>query len=69
MNASTANQAGYPDEVDKWTLLAQTHWSKSSKAKKVNNEVVKSEIWDVLQTNGFEYRLLLILENLQLLEK
>ncbi len=52
--------------------LAKQHWLKSTKkaAKvKVKPDVVKREIWDVLERENFSYRSLLILENLQILER
>jgi len=55
-----------------FALLAKQHWLKSTKkvAKvKVKPDVVKKEIWDVLEREDFSYRSLLILENLQILEK
>lgn len=58
-----------PNDTNKWTLLAEKYWLKPTKSRNINAQVVKSEIWDVLQNNGFEYRSLLFLENLQLLEK
>jgi intron-binding protein aquarius len=53
-----------------FVLLAKQHWLKSTKkaAKvKVKPDVVKKEIWDVLEREDFSYRSLLILENLQIL--
>ncbi|KAI1180416.1 hypothetical protein F4777DRAFT_598351 [Nemania sp. FL0916] len=51
--------------------LAKRHWlkttSKSTRVK-VKNDVVKKEIWDVLEKDGFGYRSLLVLEGLQTLE-
>lgn len=53
-----------------WAQLAEEHWkSESSGTRRVRAEVVKSEIWDVLEKNGFESRDLTELENLQLLEQ
>lgn len=65
---------GRPDVNDlegdnEWTQLARKHWSSPVKSRRVKNEVVKNEIWDVLENGGFPFRSLLILENLQLLEK
>ncbi|KAI4120777.1 MAG: hypothetical protein LQ338_006774 [Usnochroma carphineum] len=64
---------GRPDVNDlegdnEWTQLARKHWSSPVKSRRVKNEVVKNEIWDVLENGGFPFRSLLILENLQLLE-
>jgi intron-binding protein aquarius len=50
--------------------LARKTWLKETKkAQKVNAKVVKEEIWDQLETAGFAYSDLLILETLQALEK
>lgn len=62
-------EATDPSVVDKWTQLAQTHWLKSTKSTRVNSQIIKTEIWDVLHNEGFDYRLLLALENLQILER
>ena len=53
-----------------WKGLAEKNWLKtSSKPRKVRAELVKNGIWDVLEKEGFEFRTLLGLESLQLLEK
>ena len=52
-----------------WAVLGKKHWVKPVKSRKVKNEVIKTELWDVLEQESFEYRSLLILESLQLLEK
>ena len=55
-----------------WAELAGEHWiktSKVSKGKKIKQEVLKKKIWDVLEQESFQFRSLLMLENLQLLEK
>ena len=52
-----------------WAVLAKKHWSKPVKSRKVKNEVIKTELWDVLEQENFQYRSLLVLESLQLLEK
>lgn len=57
------------ERFDDWNSLALRHWSKSTRAKKVDPEVIRNEIWDVLQSNNFDFRSLLALDNLQLLEK
>lgn len=57
-------------DESRWQSLAERHWSKpTNKARKVKTEVVKNEIWDVLEKQDFDFRSLLALENLQLLEK
>lgn len=51
--------------------LAKKHWLKSKKPTKVTvkPDVLKNEIWDVLEKEDFSYRSLLVLENLQILER
>jgi intron-binding protein aquarius len=53
--------------------LAKKHWLHQTKKTdikvKVKPEVLKKEIWDVLEHEDFPYRVLLILENLQILER
>jgi intron-binding protein aquarius len=51
--------------------LARQHWLKSSKKAskvKVKQDVIKEGIWDVLERESFQYRSLLVLESLQILE-
>ncbi|KAM0259412.1 hypothetical protein ACHAQJ_003306 [Trichoderma viride] len=64
-----------PAEVEEqehqFVQVARKHWLKPGKktAKvKVKNDVVKQGIWDVLEQDGFSYKLLLLLESLQTLE-
>ena len=52
-----------------WVSLAQKHWAKPVKTKKIKIEVIKTELWEVLEQENFEYQSLLILESLRLLEK
>ena len=54
-----------------WTLLARKHWLKANAGAKVRvkSNVIKIEIWDVLESEVFTFRSLLILENLQILEE
>jgi intron-binding protein aquarius len=49
--------------------LAQKHWLKSKKSAKVKPDVLKNEIWDVLEREDFAFKSLLALENLQILER
>lgn len=52
--------------------LAKKHWLKATKKPtkvKVKPEVLKNEIWDVLEQDDFSYKSLLVLENLQILER
>ncbi|KAI0128501.1 intron-binding protein aquarius [Xylariales sp. AK1849] len=51
--------------------LAKQHWLKTTKRAtrvKVKNDVLKREIWDTLEKEGFQYKSLLVLEGLQVLE-
>lgn len=54
---------------NRWVTLAQKHWLKQSKVRKIKQDVVKNEIWDPLEAEGFTARSLLTLENLNILEK
>lgn len=58
-----------PQGENQWTQLARKHWIKPTKTRKVKSDVIEQEIWIVLEREGFEFRSLLILEGLQLLEK
>jgi intron-binding protein aquarius len=52
--------------------LATKHWLKTSKKVtkvKVKPDVLKTEIWDVLEKEDFSFKSLLVLENLQILER
>ncbi|KAL8993611.1 MAG: hypothetical protein Q9169_006214 [Polycauliona sp. 2 TL-2023] len=51
-----------------WTQLARKHWSKPTRTRKVKPDVIKKEIWDVLENEGFQFPSLLALESVQLLE-
>ncbi|KAL4869358.1 hypothetical protein BDV12DRAFT_185244 [Aspergillus spectabilis] len=52
-----------------WVRLAKTHWLDTSVVRKVKHDVVKKDIWDPLEAEGFSFRCLLTLENLNILEK
>ncbi len=72
--ASTSRDGDQPGDGDlesdnHWAQLAKKHWPKAVKSKKTKPEVIKKEIWDVLEQEAFHFRSLLVLENLQLLEK
>ncbi|CZR59201.1 related to NAM7-nonsense-mediated mRNA decay protein [Phialocephala subalpina] len=56
---------------DGFAQLAKTHWLKKTKKTtkvKVKQDVLKNEIWEVLEKDGFPFKSLLVLENLQILE-
>jgi intron-binding protein aquarius len=60
------------DSENPFAQLAQKHWLKTSKKSvkvKVKPDVLKNEIWDVLEKEDFAFKSLLVLENLQILEK
>ena len=56
-------------EDNRWVTLARTHWLTQSKTRKVKPEIIKNDIWDGLQAEGFPLRSVLLLENLHVLEK
>ena len=52
--------------------VARKHWLKPSKKAskvKVKNDVLKKEIWDPLEAEGFQHKSLALLESLQTLER
>ena len=57
------------DGGSEFAQLAKQHWLKPAKKVKVKNEVLKDEIWDVLEKEDFLYKSLLTLESLQILER
>lgn len=65
------DKSGFGDlESDNhWAQLAKKHWPKATKSKKAKPEIIKKEIWDVLEQEAFHFRSLLMLESLQVLEK
>lgn len=73
-DAEEGSSAGGAGDVEtSFTELAQVHWLKPSKKKatkvKVKADVLKKEIWDNLEKDDFAFKSLLILENLQILER
>ncbi|KAI2792170.1 RNA helicase aquarius [Penicillium oxalicum] len=56
-------------EDNAWVKLAQEYWSDAKKVRKVKPDVIKQQLWDPLEAEGFATRSLLILENLNVLEK
>tara|TARA_R110002060_G_scaffold45344_3_gene56663 strand:- start:23 stop:379 length:357 start_codon:yes stop_codon:yes gene_type:complete len=72
--AEQGNSVGGAADVESFFAeLAQAHWLKPSKKKatkvKVKPDVLKNEIWDVLEKGDFSFKSLLVLENLQILER
>ena len=57
------------EEGSHWSTLALKHWSRAVKIGRVKPDVIKKEIWEVLEGEGFNLRSLLQLESLQLLDK
>ncbi|KAL4758466.1 RNA helicase aquarius [Aspergillus foveolatus] len=52
-----------------WVRLAKTHWLDAANVRKVKHDVIKKDIWDPLEAESFSFRSLLVLENLNILEK
>jgi intron-binding protein aquarius len=71
--AAQAKAASGDNEGEaEFASLAKQHWLKTSKrtAKvKVKNDVLKREIWDTIEKEGFQFKSLLALEGLQTLER
>ena len=71
---STPEAGNFPageelEDENRWTQLAQKHWLKPLISGKAKPELIKNEIWDVLEVEDFPLRSLLPLESSQLLEK
>lgn len=52
-----------------WVSIAKSRWLKQDKVPKLKHDDIKRELWDPLEKEGFPLRALLILENLNILEK
>ena len=60
------------DGENEFATLARQHWLKTSRRTTkviVKNDVLKREIWDPLEKDGFPLKSLLALEGLQTLER
>lgn len=55
-------------EDNPWVKVAKAHWL-DVKVRKVKADVIKKQLWDPLEDEGFSSHSLLILENLNVLEK
>lgn len=55
-------------EESPWVQLAKAHWL-NAKVRKAKPDVIKKQLWDPLEAEAFNWRSLLILENLNILEK
>lgn len=72
--AKTASSTDVPqgDGDGEFASLAKRHWLKTSKRAtkvKVKNDVLKRDIWDAIEKDGFQYKSLHALESLQTLER
>lgn len=56
-------------EENRWVSLAKTHWLQQTKVPRPKQDVIKKDLWDPLEAEGFPLRSLLILENLHILER
>ena len=52
-----------------WVKLAKKYWLERAKSRKVKQDAIKKDIWNPLEAEGFSARSLLILENLNILER
>ena len=52
-----------------YARVARENWLAESSPSKVRQDVLKRDIWDVLESEHFRFGSLLALENLQMLEK
>jgi intron-binding protein aquarius len=71
--SSRAASSRADTETDgEFASVAKQHWLKTTKRAskvKVKNDVLKREIWDALEKDGFQFKSLLALEGLQTLER
>lgn len=68
-STKAATAAAETHQDNQWAPIAKKHWlGKARVPKKVKNDVIKSELWDVLERDGFRYGALLALEGLQAVE-
>jgi hypothetical protein len=56
-------------EGNRWVQTAKTRWLKDAAVRRAKHDVIKEEIWDGLESESFAQKSLLILENLQILER
>jgi intron-binding protein aquarius len=56
-------------ESNPWVQVAKSLWLKDSAMRRVKHDLIKKEIWDRLESESFTLKSLLILENLQILER
>lgn len=74
-NSGSNAASGRPTVEDlegqsEFATLARQHWLPRKPAEiKVNNDVLKREIWDTLEKENFPLKSLLVLEGLQALER
>lgn len=69
---ASSDNAAEGDGEGEFASLAKQHWLKKSKRAtkvKVKNDVLKREIWDAIEKDGFQFKSLLALEGLQTLER
>lgn len=65
----------HDDEEHVFVQFAKAHWLKPTTSKKpaskvkVKQDALKTEVWDVLEAEDFPFQSLLLLENLQMLER
>lgn len=60
------------EEEHQFVQVARAHWLKPTKRStkvKVKNDVLKQNIWEVLERDGFQHKSLVLLESLQALER
>jgi intron-binding protein aquarius len=67
-NTEQPSQGGL-ESSNHYADIANKHWLNTKKLGNVKANVVKQEIWDHLEKDDFDYGSLLLLENLQILER
>ena len=54
---------------NQWVKLAKASWLGASNTPKIKQDIIKKDLWDPLEAEGFNLRSLLTLENLNVLER
>ena len=67
-SAITQPTVGDLQDDHNFVRVAKENWLESS-SKRIRPDVLKKDIWDVLEKEQFPFRSLLVLENLQILER
>ena len=65
---STSGASAWAAEEHQWVDLAQEIWLNRKQPSKVTTSLIEDRLWRPLESSGFDFRSLALLESLQLLE-